>query len=353
MRDFETILSKYPQLTLQSAIPLGNAGGFSGARIWKLTTKDSQVFCLRQWPQAHPTHSQLDWHHRVLRHVHSAGLTCVPVPIHNQDGSTICPSRETSQGGGPFWEVSPWMPGQADFRSTVDSTSVVEKLTSAMQTLQRWHSATSTFEPTSTVASAPGIQMRQKRYQATCHGGLTRLEQAIARARTERPTLLQLATVSHEIISAFKEIPDRSQELSRACQISVTLQPCIRDIWHDHVLFTNNRVTGLIDFGAMRTATIAGDIARLLGSLAQDNQQLWQLGREAYFQAAPRLNSKNTDDLWQLVRIWDRANVLLSGLQWIEWLYVERREFPDESSLETRLQSNLCRLRNLKISELL
>lgn len=62
-------------------------------------------------------------------------------------------------------------------------------------------------------------------------------------------------------------MPWAIEQLKPLADVSFRLQPCIRDIWHDHVLFDGDRVTGLIDFGAMQIDTPATDIARLVGSL--------------------------------------------------------------------------------------
>ncbi len=64
--------------------------------------------------------------------------------------------------------------------------------------------------------------------------------------------------------------------------LAAPLQPCIRDVWHDHVLFVGDDVSGLVDFGAMQPDSVAADIARLLGSLAGDDRQAWTIGLAAY-----------------------------------------------------------------------
>ncbi|HVC92837.1 MAG TPA: hypothetical protein VND64_04055, partial [Pirellulales bacterium] len=45
-----------------------------------------------------------------------------------------------------------------------------------------------------------------------------------------------------------------------------------------------------------------------------------------------------------LMTAFDRANVLLSGMNWLEWIYLDRRTFDDRGAVETRLDENLERL---------
>jgi len=135
--------------------------------------------------------------------------------------------------------------------------------------------------------------------------------------------------------------------LERVSLLHVPLQPCICDVWHDHVLFTGDRVTGLIDFSAMRIDSVAIDVARLLGSMAGDNHELWRVGLDAYHAARP-LN----DDERALVRPLDQSGALLAAVNWVAWLYREQRQFPDASAVARRLDEILSRLEALAASAL-
>ena len=118
-----------------------------------------------------------------------------------------------------------------------------------------------------------------------------------------------------------------------AGSIRVPLQPCIRDIRREHVLFEGNRVSGIIDFGALRLETVAGDVARLLDSLANDDLAMWQHGLAANQSVRPL-----SDDELTLVEAFDLSAPLLSGLNWIDWIFRGGRTFEDPAEVVRRVK---------------
>ena len=65
------------------------------------------------------------------------------------------------------------------------------------------------------------------------------------------------------------------------------VQPCLRDARPEHFLFEGNRLSGLIDFGAMGFETVAADLARLLGEWLADYEPLRTEALAAYEQVRP------------------------------------------------------------------
>ena len=110
------------------------------------------------------------------------------------------------------------------------------------------------------------------------------------------------------------------------------LQPCVCDLWHDHVLFTGDAVTGMIDFGSMKIDHVAVDLARLLGSLVGADAELWEAGLSAYRQIRP-LNS----DERELACILNRTGTILAATNWLRWLYLEKRRYEDADAVRVRL----------------
>jgi Ser/Thr protein kinase RdoA (MazF antagonist) len=124
----------------------------------------------------------------------------------------------------------------------------------------------------------------------------------------------EIMVVASRIAAAFqRSAPRVADELRAVGGRPVPLQPCLRDVWHDHVLFQGDKVTGLIDPSAARTDTVTADIARLAGSLIADDQTAWDVALEAYRSVAPLSDAEA-----QLVPVLDRSGILLSGVGWLE-----------------------------------
>jgi Ser/Thr protein kinase RdoA (MazF antagonist) len=319
------ILSQYGKLG-SIIVPLKSGLGFSGADLWRVDAHDG-LFCLRRWPSEHPTEERLQFIHCVLRHVYDHGVTEIAVPIANFDGkSTTCEADH-------LWELNPWMPGVADYHQ---SPSPI-KLTAAMRLLARFHIATSSFG--SLQITAPnGLVSRYQQLSRLLEGGFGDLKKVVR--RTAWPDLFGIA---QQILHLFSQVATRiSHLLERSTTNPVPIQPCIRDIWHDHVLFTGDRVTGLIDFGALRNDHVASDLSRLMGSLVRDDAAGWEMAMAAYQELRPLSPIEQN-----LVHVYDQSAILLSAVNWLHWLYVEGRQFDNPQAVRQRLVEIVGRLANL------
>ena len=123
-----------------------------------------------------------------------------------------------------------------------------------------------------------------------------------------------------------------SRRPSNKPRAQVQVVPCLRDIWHQNVLFEGDEVTGLIDFGSLRPENIAADVARLLGSMAEDDRALWREGFAAYESRRPLSESEAI-----LASAFDSSGVLLGGINWLTWIYERGRVFEQPSAVLERL----------------
>jgi len=324
------ILRHFPSVDAHDVECLGNAGGFSGACLWKIGTPAGRL-CLRKWPQAHPTEDVLRHIHGLLLHAASNGMSELPIPLLNERGDSIVRQR------GTLFELSPWMPGQANYHTSPSA----QRLSSAMTTLARFHTAMRTHPhhgEQSGAGCSPGIAQRHDKLERLLHGELNRLATAVA--DSPDPEIRQRG---RRLLEFFPRSSSRVlQLLDRALPLQVTLQPCIRDIWHDHVLFTGDKVTGLIDFGAMRYDNVACDLARLIGSLVGDRKADWSAALQAYTTERPLTADENL-----LIHAFDQSSVLMSGLSWLQWICVDGRQFDNQRQVLRRLDENLRRMEHL------
>jgi Ser/Thr protein kinase RdoA (MazF antagonist) len=237
--------------------------------------------------------------------------------------------------GGHLWELTPWLAGAANYRQSPNP----QKLSSAMLALAQFHEAAHSFPLAETGPTAsPGMAERAQRLRALIEGKLVELREAIAPGQW--PELAARATrlIGLAEATSGKVLPT----LESASRLDVVLQPCIRDVWHAHVLFEGDAVSGIVDFGSMRPENAAADVARLLGSLALDDREDWQLGISAYQSVRPL-----SDDEMSLVEAFDRSTVLMGGLQWLEWIYLEGRRFDNPPGVLVRVDEFLGRLERL------
>lgn len=308
--------------------PLGSAGGFSGAQFWRVWT-DSGVLCLRRWPKENPSTEGLEFIQAVLWYVAREAFTLVPLPLENRRfGGYV-------RHAGHLWELAPWMPGEADFCQEPNE----RKLRAAMVALAQFHRAAATFPlPAESLSRSPGICDRLARLKGWMSGDLDRLAAAI-----EPGHWPEMADRGQRILGLFPMAAGRVLELlARSARHQVELQPCIRDIWHDHVLYEGTEVSGLIDFGSMGPENVAADVARLLGSMAGDDAPLWRTGLESYQALRPLSDAES-----ELVRAFDQSTVLMGGLNWLDWIYRQRRQFEQPTVVLDRVDGILLRLGSL------
>lgn len=156
-------------------------------------------------------------------------------------------------------------------------------------------------------------------------------------------TLDELREMGNDLASRF----DRTaifigSKLDVLCRIPFRLQPCLRDLWHDHVLFTGEKVTGIIDASASRSDNVTVDLARLLGSLLRDDRPDWELALAEYEQHHPLTANEK-----MLLVALDQSGVLLSGLAWMDRLLLQREPRTHVAKALPRLKLITERLKTL------
>jgi Ser/Thr protein kinase RdoA (MazF antagonist) len=313
------VLAHYPAPLRGPITPLGNHGGFSGARLFRVESP-AGASCLRAWP-GNVSADRLAFIHALLRR--AAGLDFVPRPLPTTHGDTYV------RAGDRFWELTPWMPGAASFHTE----PTPGRLRAACAALARLHHAWS--ESPSRRGVCPGVERRLNAaadWMRLIATGWQPPADALAPWPGRAWTILR------------QRLPELPRLLAAWRQRPVPLQPCQCDVWHDHVLFTGDRVTGVIDFGSCKEDHVAVDLARLLGSLVGDDAASWSAGLEAYEQHRPLTAEERA-----LAHDLDRTGTVVAAANWLRWLYRDGRRFDDRAAIRDRLAALVRRSEDSRV----
>lgn len=252
-----------------------------------------------------------------------SGLTFVPMIFAAVDGASAV------EHAGRLWELTEWLPGCSDFHRHSSSARLEAACTALAQLHRVWQSQASRAEV------CPAVQRRMTfldEWQYLLRSGWHPLAVA-APSDPLRPIVERAWRV---LPDAIEQVPQR---LRRWLDGPSSVQPCLCDVWHDHLLFEGDRLTGLIDFGAVKVDHVAVDLARMLGSLVRDDVEGWRLGLQAYRRLAPL-----TAEEEELAHALDRTGIVMGVANWLRWLYVEQRPFADPSAVAGRLTELVARL---------
>jgi Ser/Thr protein kinase RdoA (MazF antagonist) len=319
------VLSRYPVFVSGvSLISLGNRGGFSGARLWRVEGSPHHL-CLRAWPPDGISAERLTYLHQLMHLARKAGLAFVPPVVATNEGLTWV------EHGGQLWELTAWLPGRADFHER----PVPTRLESACTALALLHGAWSGVAAAS--GPCPAIERRLdtlREWTALLQSGW-RPQFAGWEADPVRPWAERAWRIWQ---LQGNQLPPM---LAPWTQRVWPLQPCLCDVWHDHLLFEGDQLTGLVDYGGAKLDHIAVDLARLLGSTAGDDTQLRAIGLGAYTRIRP-LSASETE----LIQVLDETGTLLGMTNWLKWLYQEQRTFEDRHAVARRLASLVERVEN-------
>lgn len=298
-------------------------GGMSRATIWRVAV-GSEQWALRRWPA--PSDNQAGWDaaavariHRVLNHAVDRGIDYVPAPVQADDGATLV------ELAGAVWELAPWLPGEP---SCPDDGRSEGRLAAAATALARFHAATDDLAPPQAVTPCPAIVERAARLRVAQATDWASIARDAIRDREEslRPLLSETAALIPPALARA------SSAIDSVASLPSPVQPVVRDARREHFLFVDERVTGLIDFGAMRVDSPAVDFARLLGEWASDDPRLWRLGLE---------HGQLDEPSRRLVGPLDASGVVLAACNWLTWAG-QGSEVPGE-----RLRWLAARLRGL------
>jgi Ser/Thr protein kinase RdoA (MazF antagonist) len=299
---------------------LGNAGGLSGASLYRFRAGRGELVA-RRWPDGRRTLPA------VLANIHdwvarAGDLGFVPVPLPTLDGRTIV------ELGGRIWEIAPWMPGTADLARPPSRDHLRLAFGGLAAFLSRLGSGT-------THGLSPGLGARVAEIEGLMLGEFARISNRLELFPTDPASPMARRWLDRAIALA----PAILESTRVAASRPLPRQPCLRDPRPDHFLFEGDRLTGLVDFGAMGVESVAGDLARLLGEWVGPDRAI-RGEALASFEAIRPLS----DAELRAIEAFERANALLGPLAWIYWHFFDGRVFDEPDTVVKGLTRRLERL---------
>ncbi len=291
--------------------------GMSGASVFQCRLDSGELRVLKRWPDG-TRRSRVEEVHRVVRHAKANGFSLVPA-LHPIAGpGQACLTHRQSH-----WELAQWMPGQAASRdATLDlvrlGASAIAQFHASVQDLG------GQFQP------APAIQSRLKRldHLATLVPAALSTDPIPCDPGLARP--IQQATKL--LRWKWDEVRDQiARSLSQYADRNVFTQYVLRDIHREHVLFTGQQSTGMIDFDAIRIDTPATDLARWVGSFQagrEDSDALWEAALAGFHDQNTFYQRPVSEIDPRMARDLCYATTWISVANWLVWLVVQRRRFP-------------------------
>jgi homoserine kinase type II len=288
-------------------------------------------YCLRRWPESVTDEHQLSFIHETLRCAVERGVDVIPVPLPSRDGKTMVRAHQA------WWELAPWMPGSADYQIAPSRA----RLENALRVLAQFHRAVSSLGMRE--GTIPGILDRLRLAESWTEEKLR-----VARERLQCDDSVPFSDRLALFLDAFTMHGDRLRErLHAASRLRASLQICVRDVRAEHFLFVGEQVSGFVDFGALRIDHVGLDLARLLGSFVGDDRETWLAGIACY----RRFGGSWSDQDGDLLNLLDSSNLLLSGLNWVRWLLLEKREFPSQRAVQRRMDEIAPRVQRIGLNQ--
>jgi homoserine kinase type II len=326
-RNFFELLTRYPQHVqpLSELESQGNAGGYSGARLWRFQALTGQ-FVLRSWPTIGPDRAQLARIHHWLFLTSETGLT--PVPVRDNSDGTV------QEFEGTLWEITPWLFGQAESAHPPPIARLQAAFSGLAALHARWASELDYDQ-------SPGLALRCNAVEHLIGGGFDVIENAVAK---QSASSMLASAGRHWLALARSVAPFLHESLRRASKSILALQPCLRDARPEHFLFEQDRLSGIVDFGAMGMECVAGDLARLIGDWLGGDPDSRSQALTAYERIRPLAPGETS-----LIPVFESSADLLIGERWLHWHLLEGRRFEDPEAVSKGLARGLKRLERLAV----
>lgn len=323
-------------------------GGHSGQAVWAVeplpglggAADRPGRHVLKAFPDECPP-ERAAWVHAFVTALHAAGIDAVAAPLAAPGGTTL-----VADDTGRLWEMCPWRPGMPLEAPTAAQAAA------ALALVARMHVAAEGIAPRLGPRPPAGAIPAWERRA----GALARVGAQGFRGDSRAPVtwLARQLAERRGIASGRLEAGGGRRLVARLAAIRLPagaarapIVPVFRDLWHAHVLFEGERVSGIIDPHAAGFDSPAADLARLLGSWrapaavagAAGLATAWA-GPLAAYEAVRVIPPPERT----LVELLDVGGVIGGLDHWFGWVLEEGRAFADPPGAVARVDFLLEKL---------
>lgn len=287
--------------------------GLSEAKVYRIESLSSR-YAMKRWPAS--THRErLSEIHAFQEHLAGCDVPLVPGIVKWSNGDTLLEAE------GVWWEISEWKPG-----APLDRLGEIneDQLLQCAEALAMFHRRSESRE--AATLCAPGLQQRADgmRSAMRMEGEPRRRFLASISMRNGASDARLLEDLHARAMDVIPGTVELLQSLSQARNRCFWI---LRDVWREHILFQDNRLSGVIDFGAARIDWPGLDLVRAFGTLMLESDPRWPAAVDRYLKRRP--DASITLARLQAVH---RASVALSALQWIDWFAEGRFDWTQGAS---------------------
>lgn len=312
--------------------------GMSGAVVVRCTSFDGQQMALKQWPRG-TTRSRVEQVHRLMQLARDNGCPQVPKLYERRDGRDRCTTLWSINE--VFWELAQWMPG-----SPADSSADVSQIEQGAAAIARFHAS---LRPRSVVRQVPPAAVQRlnriQELDPILRGWADRndtlrwiaqqemAQQGISDRESAGAALVDQLHQSYRLLQMnWGSVSQRiKQSMSHHATREIQLQYVLRDVHREHVLYVDRRVSGIIDFDAIRVDTPSADLARWVGGFLvgrQDTESAWRAAVAGFRSQRVLMSGPEQEIDPTIARDLCFATTWISLANWLVWILEEKRSFP-------------------------
>jgi len=304
--------------------------GFSGAAVFRVRDSNGNSFALKRYPDA-TTIDRIVGIHRFMSLVYRRGCHLVPRlwPVLNSTETVVW-------DGTRGWELVDWVAG-SPIETTTNPQALLDAVSKGAAAIATVHRAAHSFDVQWQPAASVAVRIKRIEEISILLDRL--IGEGRANVMSGKGSKQLDAGLCQSLLNAIDCLAHRWRRI--AIPISASLRPLaterfsnqyvIRDVHREHLFFNNegaSRVSGIIDFDAVRIDSPATDLARWTTSFLSSGIE-WSRLCNATF-AGYRQAWELSDREEMLARRLAPATVWISLANWAVWVALQGRSFPVE-----------------------